>query len=203
MKYSLVALVATVVAGSSVKAEEWVPLFNGKDTDRWTIEGEAMAEVVDGVLIGRQKSEKGGNLFTEAEYDNFELRFSHKVDWPANSGVWFRYRKSGYQFDILKYKKPVAFSGTLYCPGKMFITSNLDESIENRDGWNGGRIHANGNHLALWLNGKKVGECRDDTHTRGKIGIQIHGGKQFAEMAIRIRMMEIRPLGPDDTPPAD
>ena len=181
-------------------AGEWKPLFNGKDTKGWKVVGDAKIEVVDGVLVGSQKSTKGGNVFTEAEFDNFELQFTYKVDWPANSGVWFRYDGKGYQFDILKYKKPVAFSGTLYCPGKMFITTNLDESLENKDGWNEGRIYANGDHLVLWLNGKRVGDCKDDTLKKGTIGIQVHGGDGFTKMAIHIKKMEIRTLGPDDKP---
>jgi len=191
---------ALVVTSSALLAGEWTPVFNGKDTTGWKVVGDAKIEVVDGVLVGTQKSPKGGNLFTEAAYDNFELRFTYKVDWPANSGVWFRYDGKGYQYDILKYKKPVAFSGTLYCPGKMFITRNLDEALENKDGWNEGQIYANGDHLVLWLNGTKVGECKDDTLKKGVLGIQIHGGGGFTEMAIRIKKMEIRTLGPDDQP---
>jgi hypothetical protein len=197
---NILSICTFLLITASVMAGEFTPLFNGKDTSGWTVEGDAKAEVIDGILHGSQKTDKGGNIFTEKEYDNFELRFSYKVTWPANSGIWFRYGKKGYQFDILKYKKPVAYSGTLYCPGKMFITSNLDESLENRDGWNEGQIYANGDHLMLWLNGHLVGECRDSTLTRGKIGIQVHGGKQFTGMNIAIRKMEIRPLGPDDQP---
>ena len=191
---------ALLVLSSALAAGEWTPVFNGKDTAGWKVEGDAKIEVVDGVLVGSQKSPKGGNLFTEAEYGNFELRFTYKVDWPANSGVWFRYDGKGYQYDILKYKKPVAFSGTLYCPGKVFITRNLEESLENKDGWNEGQIYANGDHLILWLNGTKVGECKDDTLKKGTLGIQVHGGKGFTEMAIHIKKMEVRTLGPDDKP---
>ena len=97
-------------------------------------------------------------------------------------------------------ERAVAFSGTLYCPGKMFITRNLNEALENKDGWNEGQIYANGDHLILWLNGTKVGEVKDDTLKTGKIGMQVHGGKQFTEMAIRIKKMEIRKLGPEDKP---
>ena len=181
-------------------AGKWTPLFNGKDSTGWKVVGDAKAEVVDGVLVGSQKSTKGGNILTEDEFDNFELRFTYKIDWPANSGVWFRFDGKGYQFDILKYKKPVAFSGSLYCPGKMFITTNLDEKLENKDGWNKGRIYANGDHLILWLNGTKVGECKDDTLKKGTIGVQVHGGDGFTKMAIHIKKMEIRTLGPDDKP---
>jgi len=176
----------------------WTSLVNGKDLKGWKKPtGEAIVTVEDGMLVGTQTTGKGGDVFTEKEFDNFELRFTYKVTWPANSGVWFRGK---YQFDILKYKNPVAFSGTLYCPGKMFITKNLKEELENRDGWNEGQIYANGDHLILWLNGTKVGECHDKTLKKGPIGLQVHGGQQFKNMKITIKKMELRPLKPGDKP---
>lgn len=196
------APVAALCAADSGSGETgkavWTPLLNGKDLDGWKKPtGQAVFTVEDGALVGTQTTGKGGDLFTEKEYDNFELRFTYKVVWPANSGVWFRGK---YQFDILKYKKPVAFSGTLYCPGKMFITKNLKEELENRDGWNEGQIFANGDHLILWLNGTKVGECHDKTLKKGPIGIQVHGGGNFKGMKIIIKKMELRPLKPGEGP---
>ena len=115
--------------------------------------------------------------------------------WPANSGFWFRHNgRKGYQYDVLKYKNPVAYSGTLYCPGKMFITKNLTESLENRDGWNEARLCAKGDELTLWLNGTQTGQCRDKTLRKGKIGIQVHGGNGFKGMKMIIKKMGVRSL---------
>lgn len=175
---------------------DWISLFNGKDLTGWTETGDATFKVRDGALVGTQTTGKGGDLWTTEEWGNFELRVTYRVKWPANSGIWFRHSGGkGYQYDILKYKRPVAFSGTLYCPGKMFITSNLDESLENRDGWNEARLLANGENLTLWLNGTKVGDCKDKTLSKGKIGIQVHGGNKFKGMEIVLKRMEIRPIG--------
>jgi hypothetical protein len=193
-------------AGDQKPKADWKPVFNGKDLEGWKAQGSAIFKVEDGCLLGTQTDGKGGDIFTTAEWDNFELRFTYKVGWPANSGVWFR---TNYQYDILKWKNPVAFSGTLYCSGKMFITTNLNEAQENRDGWNEAQVYANGDHLVLWLNGKKVGECHDKTYAKGKIGIQVHGGNDFKGMKILIKRMEIRtlaagegPIAPPTTAPA-
>jgi hypothetical protein len=184
------------LARAAEDTDAWTALFNGKDLTGWKQEGAGIFKVEDGCLIGTQTDGKGGDLFTTREFDNFEVRFTYKVKWPANSGIWFRDK---YQFDILKYKEPVAFSGTLYCPGKMFITKNLDESLEKRDDWNEGRISANGDHLTLWLNGKKTGDCHDSTVSKGRIGIQVHGGNEAKNMEIIIKRIEIRPLALGDT----
>jgi len=193
MKRYSITLFLALFAASTLLAAEWTPLFNGKDLTGWTLSGDADAKVVDGVLTGIQKTEKGGNLIHAGDYDNFELRFSYKVDWPANSGVWFRFNgKGGYQFDILKH--PQTFSGGLYCPGKKFITVNTDKSLEKHDDWNEGRVLADGSTLKLWLNGQLVGEAEDTKHTKGSIAIQIHGGAQYKDMGIHIRSIEIRSL---------
>jgi hypothetical protein len=190
--------------GAAAAEGGWEPLFNGKDMEGWTCGSKDKFSVEDGCIVGTQSDGKGDDLYTAKEYDNFELRVVYRVVWPANSGIWFRTNAgNGYQFDILKYANPVAYSGTLYCPGKLFIFKNLDESLENRDGWNQAQIYANGDRLIHWLNGKKVGECTDKTFAKGRIGIQVHGG-EMKGMKIFVKTIEIRALKPGDepTPPA-
>lgn len=193
----------TAPAASAPAEAGFISLFSGKDLTGWKPTGEAQWLVESACLVGTQDTGKGGDLFTDKEFDNFELRVTYRVKWPANSGFWFRYGKGGYQFDVLKWKNPVGFSGTLYCPAKMFITTNLDESIENRDGWNEARIWANGDHIILWLNGKRVGECRDKTHAKGRFGIQVHGGNEFKGMKVHVRKFAVRPLVAGEKPPVD
>jgi len=192
--------IAAWSAGLAAAEKGSKPLFNGKDLTGWRKTGAGIFKVEDGCLVGTQIDGKGGDLWTEAKYDNFELRVTYRVGWPANSGFWFRHDgRRGYQYDVLKYKRPVAFSGTMYCPGKLFLTRNLNESLEKRDGWNEARLRAEGDELTLWLNGTKVGQCRDDTLSGGTIGIQVHGGNGFKGMKIIIKKMEILPL---PAPPA-
>jgi hypothetical protein len=178
-------------------------LFNGKDVTGWKPVGNAEWLVRDGCLVGTQTDGRGGDLFHEKAFDHFDLRFTYRVKWPANTGVWFRYDKGkGYQYDILKWPKPVAFSGTLYCHGKMFLTTNPNEAIERRDDWNEGRVWAQGDHLILWLNGKRVGETHDTTCAKGQIGIQVHGGGGFKGMEVVVRKIEIRSLAAGEKAPA-
>ena len=194
-----VALLLAAVVVPLAAAEEWTPLFNGNDLTGWKADNPAKFKVEDGQLIGFQEDGKGANIYTEKEYDNFELRFTYKVKWPANSGLWFRTR---YQFDILKHPRPKTFSGAFYYPGckGTFAFTNLDESLENRDGWNEAQVYANGDHIILWLNGTKLGEVHDKSFAKGKIGLQVHGGGGFKGMRIDIKRIEIRPLKPGDKP---
>lgn len=178
--------------------EGFVPLFNGKDLDGWKAEGKAAWTVKDKCLIGRQgPGNAPGDLFTEKEYGDFELKVTYKIVWPANSGVWFRYQTpaKSYQADILEYKNPVCYSGSLYCPGKMFLSMNEDPKIVKREDWNTMVIRAEGDHLVITLNGVVVGDVHEDSFARGRIGFQIHPGDQFKDMEIAVRKIAIRPLG--------
>ena len=66
--------------------------------------------------------------------------------------------------------------------------------MENKDGWNEARLLADGENMTLWLNGKEVGKCTDNTLSKGKIGLQVHPGNGFKGMKIIIKKMEIRAL---------
>ena len=86
-------------------------LFNGKDLTGWKPEGKARWDVQDGLLVGTQGEDNApGDLFTEASFDDFELKVAFRVVWPANTGVWYRYQspKQAFQADVLEYVKPFA-----------------------------------------------------------------------------------------------
>jgi hypothetical protein len=173
------------------------PLFNGKDLAGWKTEGNAAWTIQEGILIGRQgPGQAAGDLFTEAEYGDFEMAVTWAMDWPGNSGVWFRYVNGAkaYQADILEWKNPVCWSGSLYCGGKMFIAMNENPALVRRDSWNTFIVRAQKDHIVILLNGHKVADLRDGSSERGKFGIQVHAGAEFAKMAIRIADISVRPL---------
>lgn len=177
--------------------EAWIPLFNGEDLSGWKAEGNASWKVEDGILIGVQgPGGAAGDLFTEKDYDDYRLKVTFKMEWPANSGVWFRYQseEKAYQADILEYKNPECYSGTLYCPGRMFLAMNTDPNLVKRNDWNTLVISAKGDHLQIMLNGKQVADVRDDAMLTGKIGFQIHAGDEFNNMKLMVREVLLRPV---------
>jgi len=185
-------------AAESPEAEpEMISLFNGVDLTGWTTVGDADWRVEEGLLVGQQgPNNEAGDLLSEEEFTDFELTVTYRVVWPANTGIWFRYQspKQAYQADILEYTNPVAYCGTLYCPGKMFLFVNDDRDFVNIDGWNTMRIRAEGDRLRIWLNDYPIGEVRDNTSASGRIGFQVHAGDQFGQMKIIVRRVLIQPL---------
>jgi hypothetical protein len=175
----------------------FVELFNGKDLTGWQTSGEARWVVEDGRLIGTQgENNAPGDLFTEQTYEDFVLSVTYRVQWPCNTGVWFRYQspQKAYQADILEYKDPECYSGTLYCPGKMFLDMNTDKTIVNRHGFNTMRILARGDHIQIWLNNHQVADVHDDTSDSGRIGFQVHQGDQFGRMKIIVSEILLKAL---------
>ena len=177
--------------------KDWTPLFNGKDLTGWKPEGKAAWTVADGCLVGVQGPNAApGDLFTEKDFGDFELRVTYKIQWPANSGVWFRYQApdKSYQADILEYKNPEAYSGTIYCPGKMFLSVNANAKLVKRDDWNTMLIKAQGDHLVVTLNDVVTGDVHEASFPKGKIGFQVHPGDEFKTMKITVREIAIRNL---------
>lgn len=172
-------------------------LFNGKDLTGWVQEGKSVWTVKDGILTGKQGPNlEPGDLFFGETFGDFELTVEFKVDWPANSGVWFRYRKpeQALQADILEWKDPVCWTGSLYCSGKMFIAMNEDPGIVNKEGWNTFAIRCEGKRARVWLNGHLTADVEEDSSLSGRIGFQIHAGDEFKDMAIHVRNAEILEL---------
>jgi len=177
--------------------EETIPLFNGKDLAGWKTEGAAKWAVENALLVGRQGDNgAAGELLTEDSFDDFELTVVFRMQWPGNSGVWYRYQsaKQAFQADILEYEKPYALTGSLYCTGKMFIAINDDPKIVERDGWNTLVIRAVGDRQVVILNGHPVADVRDNTSDHGRIGFQVHQGDAFKNMRITVREISLRKI---------
>jgi len=206
----VLALAAMMIVGCEKSAEKaaapakagavesgFTKVFNGKDLTGWETSGSAKWVVEKGLLIGTQgENNAPGDLFTTASFKDFEAIVTYRAEWPCNSGVWFRYQgpNTAYQADILEYANPEAYSGTLYCPGKMFLAVNLDKALENRDGWNTIKIRAERDHLQIWFNGKQVADVYDTTSDSGKLGFQVHPGAEFGPMKIVVREVLVKEL---------
>lgn len=174
-----------------------VKLFNGKDLSGWETSGNARWVVEDGMLVGTQgENNAPGDLLTKESYKDFEATLTYRAEWPCNSGLWFRYQspRIAYQADILEYKNPVCYSGTLYCPGKMFLAMNEDKTIVDREGWNTIKVRAEGDHLQVWMNGHQAADVHDETSDSGKLGFQVHPGDQFGAMKIVVRELLLKPI---------
>jgi hypothetical protein len=147
------------------KADGWKLLFDGKTMAGWrafrSTTPPAGWRAIDGELV---RQDKGGDLMTAEQFDNFELRLEWKVSASGNSGIMFRVTDQGNQtyetgpeFQILDNaghkdgKDPMTSAGSNYAmhPPVRDVTRPVGE-------WNEVRLIVNGAHVEHWMNGVKL-----------------------------------------------
>ena len=75
---------------------------------------------------------------------------------------------------------------------KRFVPS---EVVDVRTGELGPRGLDVGDEMVVWLNGREVVNTRDHSQPGpGSVGVQVHAGKQFAGMEVRVRNLRVRSL---------
>jgi hypothetical protein len=142
---------------AKVKFGEPVSLFNGKDLAGWRLvdaQAESGWKVQDGVLMNRVVKEPGrhfGNLRTEGDYEDFNLRLEVRTQENSNSGVYLR---GIYEVQIAEsYGKPVDSHnmGALY--SRITPTVAAEKPIGE---WQTVDITLVQRHLTVVLNGKTI-----------------------------------------------
>ena len=91
MKKNIV-LTLLLFCAASLGAQNWEPLFNGKNLKGWKkLNGKAEYKIVDGAIVGVSKMGTPNTfLATTKNYGDFILEFDFKVDDGLNSGVQLR-----------------------------------------------------------------------------------------------------------------
>ncbi len=206
------------------KSEGWKLLFDGKTTHGWrAYRGKGVPDawkVSDGALVVSPKNGQGGDIVTDDQYENFDLKFDWKVTPGANSGVMYRVSEkedapylTGPEYQLLdnkrhpdgrKLKTSAASCYDVYAPS--------EDATKPVGEWNQGRIVVNGNHVEHWLNGKKVveydfgsddwnrhvaaGKFKDvksyGKEKKGYIDLQFHGDEvAFRNIKIKVLSGEV------------
>lgn len=161
-------LVVSFLLSLAAHAGEWVSIFDGDSLKGWTNgagkaveEGAWVAE--NGILY---RKDKGGSLYSEKEYGDFEFRFEWKISEKGNSGVKYRVTRYeggpllGPEYQVLDDEKhpdgkvgPNRQSASLY---DILAADPKKKKLNMVGEWNTSRIVARGGHFQHFLNGKKV-----------------------------------------------
>ncbi|WPP50760.1 family 16 glycoside hydrolase [Catalinimonas niigatensis] len=201
----------------------WINLFNGKDLEGWVhLNGSHTYTVEDSSIVGRTvKGSQNSFLCTTQEFDDFELELEMMVDSVTNSGIQIRSqvkpvtegegyneragRVYGPQVEMQRNHRPgTPTTGLIY--GEALGTGWLssDDKIQNghhylhNEGWNTLRIVAKGSRIQTWVNGQQVEDLVNEevyqTHSKGFIGLQMHGMEDEGLYVMKWRNMRIRTL---------
>jgi len=192
-------VLAVVTLWWGVHAQEWQPLFNGRDLSGWKVpEPNPFWRVVDGVLVGQNDPAlQGSMLWTEKEYGDFELEFEARWDGEIDSGVMLRKPELQLQIGVSRTLKK-DMTGSFYTGGReRYPESGQAREIEKvlKPGqWNKFRLRAEGTRFTVWVNDQKVVEYTDERYKDpAPIGLQIHAG---VDMRVEFRNLRIRELPP-------
>lgn len=221
MKKNIV-LTLFLCCAASLGAQNWEPLFNGKNLKGWKkLNGEAEYKIENGAIIGISKTNTPNTfLATTKNYGDFILEFEFKVDDNLNSGVQFRseskkeYHKGrvhGYQFEIDPSKR--AWAGGIYDEARrgwlypLTLNPSAQTAFKNNV-WNKARIEAIGNSIRTWINGIPCANIWDNLTSEGFIALQVHSigndkkkeGKTIGWKNIRICTKDVEHYQTPETP---
>jgi hypothetical protein len=190
--------VAVLLAGPAVAADVntlskeeiadgWILLFDGTTTFGWEAVGGAKWKVEDGVLVS---NEGQGWIITNTELTDFTLKVDFRVGDGGNSGIVFRAEKgatkpyeTGFEMQIGDHmpKEPT---------GSIEHVAAAPPGARKPAAWQSAVITAEGDHLTVVLDGKKMVDVRSPKYSRGVIGFQ----RGEPERKVEFRNVCLKPL---------
>ncbi len=195
---SLFTLLTLTTAASAAAAEDFTPLFNGKDLTGWKLRnpnGHNSWSVLPGGVLKNTVGEgiHGTDLVTEKKFSNFTVRFEYLIPDGSNSGFYLRGR---HEIQLLgDYKSGRTSKG---CNGALYNFKAPDEfASKPGNEWQTCEATMIGNKITVVLNGKKIhdnvacdrptgGELDNKVKEPGPIFLQgDHGTISFRNLQIK------------------
>jgi hypothetical protein len=143
----------------------WHLLFDGESTAGWRGYGKDAFpdgwQVVDGCLV---RVGAGGDIITEAEFDDFELKLDWRISAGGNSGIFFRVDEvkgpayaTGPEMQVLDNVEHANGLDPKTSAGADYALHAPERDVTQPIGlFNAVRIVAKGPHVEYWLNGEKI-----------------------------------------------
>jgi len=177
---------------TKLKFGEPVSLFNGKDLTGWRLINEKQTngfKVVDGVLVNDPVQTEGaphisyGNLRTDREFEDFNLKLEVNVPAGSNSGVYLRGMYEIQVMDSYKRELDSHNMGAVYSRIKPVVAAEKPAGE-----WQTMDITLCDRHITVILNGTKIidnqpvygptgGAIKSDVFAPGPIYLQGDHGK--------------------------
>ena len=160
---------ATLAANT---AEGWKNLFDGKTTKGWHSYGKTSVgdtwQVEDGLLYADStKKQGGGDLVTDDEYENFDLKLEWKISKNGNSGIIINIKedttiykeswKTGPEIQVLDNDGHPDGKITKHRAGDLYdLIKSSSEPVLPVGHFNEAEIISNRGRLEIFLNGTNV-----------------------------------------------
>jgi hypothetical protein len=209
---------------TATSEDGWISLFDGKTLSGWRnfkSQGAGPAwKALDGTLMfDPSAGEKGGDLITNEEYENYEFSIEWKIDSCGNSGILFnvveddKYKEvweTGPEMQVLDNACHPDAKIIKHRAGDLYdLISCSTETVKPAGEWNEARIVSKNASYEFHLNGTKVVSFTMHTPewdqmianskfkdmpafgkaTKGHIALQDHGDKVWFRN-IRIKVLD-------------
>jgi len=155
------------------KKEGYVLLFDGKTTDGWHRYNDTNAgawKVVNGALqLDTANHTDRGDLITNGEYENFELKLQWRIARGGNSGIIFPVHEdkqysatylTGMEMQVLDDKEAEDNKKENHLAGSLYDMIAPMHHAKPAGKWNSVTIRKENGHITFWLNGEKVVEVQ-------------------------------------------
>ena len=149
---------------------------DGKEITLWQIK--------DGQIVGGGPA---SHIFSEIEADDFEYRVEAKINDKGNSGQYFRTKMgpgfpAGYETQINATGGDPIKTGSLYPDGRTKLgefkkdITVMNTAAHKPEEFFTQAVIAEGNHIQIFVNGKKTVDFKDPnkTYTKGHFALQGH-----------------------------
>jgi hypothetical protein len=148
------------------KALGYKLLFDGQTTKGWRSFKKpgfpAKGWVIEDGSLKCVAGGKGGDIITEEQFTDFDLRWDWRLPPKSNNGVKYfiteqRASAIGHEYQMIDdtlVKDPLGSTASFY----EVLPPKADKPLNPPGVWNSSRISVQGNHVEHWLNGAKVVE---------------------------------------------
>jgi hypothetical protein len=176
-----------------VVQDGWQILFDGKTTNGWHTYGKSLVgeawKVADGALYLDNTNKDGGDIVTNDEYGNFDLKLEWKISKNGNSGVIINIHedvakynqvwKTGPEIQVLDNDGHPDGKIIKHRAGDLYdLIKSSSEPVKPVGEWNEVEIISNNSKLQIFVNGTNVVTTTmwDDTWR------QLIAGSKFKDM---------------------
>lgn len=180
---SAIGLLAQPLTSAS---KRWTPLFPGDSLKNWEVvpvgDGGGKWQVENGILkVTRQPPERGAAwLVSRKDYEDFLLRVKFRPNGTDYvTGLLIRdpgHARIGAPafngYEVVMQRSPTRDN----MDGSIYHVANAYDIAAAPDGWTEIEVHCIGDHLTVFVNGKKTSEAHSRRSFKGAIGFHLHRG---------------------------